>query len=154
MHNSLVLLAIILGSQSCRDQTNEAASRQQDTIASKEQTAPDPVPDAFKSASFGGDSGKMSTHSFVVSCGSGCAMTHNVRKITQLRPSAIEVTFGIELYTDETLTESYDETYTFYYTAAKTLERIAREGESGNALETFPPSAKRAFEDFGIQLVR
>jgi hypothetical protein len=108
----------------------------------------------LQSASSAGNSGNRHAQSFVVSCGSGCAMTHNVRKISRLHSKAIEVTFSIDLYTDENLTESFEETYTFYYTDARALEKIIREGESGNAMETFTPSAKSAFEDFSTQLVQ
>ena len=99
------------------------------------------------------DFSRMKNQSFVISCGTGCAMTHNVKKINQINPSSIEVTFEIEMYINEELTETFDETYTFKYKDSNVLEKITREGETENAMETFVGSAKKSFQDFGTKLI-
>lgn len=100
------------------------------------------------------DFSKLKNRSFVISCGTGCAMTHNVKKIKQINPLSIEVTFEIDMYINEEHSETFDDTFIFKYNNSNKLEKITREGETENALETFVGSAKESFEEFGAELIK
>lgn len=89
--------------------------------------------------------------SFVVSCGSGCAMTYIVDNISQNLP-IIKVKFKVEMYTDEKLSDTYDETYTFSYDKSNKIETIQLEGDNENVLETLIPDAQESFRNFAIDL--
>jgi hypothetical protein len=45
--------------------------------------------------------------SFVLSCGSGCAMTYNTESITGNLPE-MKVTFNVDMYVDEKLSDTYN----------------------------------------------
>ncbi|KFC18485.1 hypothetical protein [Chryseobacterium sp. FH1] len=98
------------------------------------------------------DFSKVKNQSFVISCGTGCAMTHNIKKVEEINPKSIKVTFEIDTYIDQEQTETFDEIYTFYYDNAKILKKITREGEAENALDNFMGSAKQSFEEFAVKL--
>lgn len=51
-------------------------------------------------------------NSFVISCGSGCAMTYTEHKIVANNDSS-EVTFKIEMFVNEVLSNTYYETYSY-----------------------------------------
>jgi hypothetical protein len=55
----------------------------------------------------------MKSRNFVISCGTGCAMTHNVKEIKKIDQVSIEVTFEVKTYIDEEQMETFDETYIF-----------------------------------------
>lgn len=99
------------------------------------------------------DFSKVKNQSFVISCGTGCAMTHNVKDIKQINPSTIKVTFEVDMYMDEELSETFEENYTFYYDSSDNLKKITREGDKENALEFFIGGAKQSFEEFAMRLV-
>ena len=100
------------------------------------------------------DFSKLKNGGFVLSCGTGCAMTHNVKDIKQINPSTIKVTFEVEMYVNEELSETFDESYIFYYDDYNNLKKVAREGENENLLETFlMGGSKESFKEFGVQLM-
>lgn len=99
------------------------------------------------------DFSKVKNQSFVISCGTGCAMTHNIKKVEEINPKSIKVTFEIHTYIDQEQTETFDEIYTFYYDNAKILKKITREGETENVLDNLMGSAKQSFEEFAVKLV-
>ncbi|WP_333852705.1 hypothetical protein [Epilithonimonas sp.] len=99
------------------------------------------------------DFSKLKNQSFVLSCGTDCAMTHNVKEIKQINPSTIKVTFEVEMYVDEELTETFDDSFLFYYDNSNKLKKVIREGESENILETFLGGNKESFEEFGAKLM-
>ena len=108
----------------------------------------------LKSKSSERDFSKLKNQSFVLSCGTGCAMTHNVKTIKQINPSSIKVTFEVEMYVNEELTETFDESYIFYYDDYNNLMKVAREGETENLLETFfMGGSKESFRKFGTKLM-
>jgi hypothetical protein len=91
------------------------------------------------------------SRSFVISCGSGCAIRYTSKQITK-QGSDIKVSFIVEMYEDEALTDEYDETYIFSYSSALKLENITKEGEKGNFLNTQMPDAQKSFTEFAERL--
>lgn len=99
----------------------------------------------------GNDFSKVEKQSFVVSCGSGCAMTYNVKDITIINPS-VKVTFDVELYIDEQRSEKFTEMYIFHYGNINTIQRITPEGEMEDVSEILSENAQQSFKDFGAIL--
>lgn len=87
--------------------------------------------------------------SFVISCGSGCAMNYSVESITQ-QDSVVKVVFKVAMSVNEQPADEYAETCLFYYTPSGKVDKIEREGE--NLLETLMPDARDYFLDFGNNL--
>ena len=91
----------------------------------------------------------MKNQNFVISCGTGCAMTHNVKEIKKTDQVSIEVTFEVETYIDGEQTETFDETYIFVYGNINTI----RNKSSNEHIEnTHPESAQKSFKDFAAKL--
>lgn len=84
------------------------------------------------------DNSKELSDSFVISCGSGCAMTYNLKNVKDLG-NIKEVRFEVETYIDEVLSETNDETYLFYYNRSNQIEKIQHKGEKENILENLLP---------------
>lgn len=95
--------------------------------------------------------GKSQTNSFVVSCGSGCAMTYIVRKILKEK-AGYTVTFSVDMYIDERLSDQFDETYSFIFDRNHRIYKIISEGTQQNVLKTLPAAARRSFLDFSQTL--
>ncbi|OAH69307.1 hypothetical protein AXA65_14805 [Chryseobacterium sp. FP211-J200] len=94
---------------------------------------------------------EIQNQSFVISCGSGCAMTYKVKEINQINQVSIEVTFEVDMYIDEQITETFDETYVFSYGNINTI----RNKKSDEYIEKiFTESAQQSFTDFGAKLIR
>ena len=98
------------------------------------------------------DNSKELSDSFVISCGSGCAMTYNLKNVKDLG-NIKEVKFEIETYIDDVLSETNDETYLFYYNRSNQIEKIQHKGEKENILENLLPSAVESFKNFAGKLV-
>lgn len=98
------------------------------------------------------DNSKELSDSFVISCGSGCAMTYNLKNVKDLG-NIKEVRFEVETYIDEVLSETNDETYLFYYNRSNQIEKIQHKGEKENILENLLPSAVESFKNFAGKLV-
>lgn len=77
--------------------------------------------------------------SFVLSCGSGCAMTYKAEKV-QLSLPRITVTFKVEMYLDEQLSNTYYETYVFSYDTAGSIRNIHLKGKSEDVLKNGLPA--------------
>ncbi|MCU7619028.1 hypothetical protein NZ698_17760 [Chryseobacterium sp. PBS4-4] len=90
--------------------------------------------------------------SFVVSCGSGCAMTYNVKNVTSTGQIK-KVDFGVDTYIDEVLSETNQESYLFFYDQFNKIEKIQHEGEKENILENLIPDVVESFKDFANSLV-
>lgn len=90
--------------------------------------------------------------SFVLSCGSGCAMTYKPESVTGKLPVLI-VLFNVEMFVDEELTDTYNEVYEFYYNSSKQIERVQKQGERDNVLKTLMPNAQKSFKEFAEQLL-
>lgn len=90
--------------------------------------------------------------SFVVSCGGGCAMTYTAEDIKKNNSSFL-VKFKVEMYVDEQLSDTYNETYLFSYDESNTIKKIQLDGKNENALETLPSGAKKSFIEFSQTLI-
>ncbi|WP_051951627.1 hypothetical protein [Flavobacterium sp. ASV13] len=91
--------------------------------------------------------------SFVLSCGSGCAMTYTAENISSEIP-IIKVKFKIETYIDEKLSDTYYEVYIFKYDNLNNIIKIEAEGKNENFLENLLPDAKESFKKFSIDLIK
>jgi len=58
------------------------------------------------------DSEKIANNSFVISCGSGCAMIYTENKIV-INNNSSEVVFKVEMFINEVLSKEYYETYSY-----------------------------------------
>ena len=96
---------------------------------------------------------KISDKSFVISCGSGCAMTYTVEQIKN-NGSFIKVKFKVEMYVDEALSDTYNEVYIFIYDKSKKINKIELEGKKQNVLETLMPDVQESFRKFGEDLMK
>lgn len=56
---------------------------------------------------------KVINDSFVISCGSGCAMRYTKKSEATKGEFSKEITFNVEMFINEVLTEEYTETYLF-----------------------------------------
>lgn len=86
--------------------------------------------------------------SFVISCGSGCAMNYAPEDVTK-KDKTIKVKFNVKMYINEALSDTYYETYIFYYDNNNKLDNIKLEGKSENILKTLMPDAQDSFKNFG-----
>ncbi|KQR94393.1 hypothetical protein ASG01_00445 [Chryseobacterium sp. Leaf180] len=91
--------------------------------------------------------------SFVISCGSGCAMTYNAESVTGKLPD-LKVKFKVEMYVDEQLNDTYNEVYLFEYNQSNEIENIHLEGKKDNVLKTLMPDAQRSFKEFAEGLIK
>ena len=90
------------------------------------------------------------SRSFVLSCGSGCAMTYTAKEIEK-EESAFRVKFDVQMYVDEVESDSFEETYEFHFKDNE-LDKIVKEGEKVDFLQTQMPESQRSFKEFGQQL--
>ncbi|MDR2238597.1 MAG: hypothetical protein LBE92_20905 [Chryseobacterium sp.] len=91
--------------------------------------------------------------SFVVSCGGGCAMTYIANNVEK-ENSVFKVKFTVEMYTNEQLSDTYNETYLFFYDQSPKINKIILKGTKNNALETLPNGARRSFIEFSENLIK
>lgn len=98
------------------------------------------------------ENSKEANDSFVISCGSGCTMTYNVKNIIDLE-NVKEVKFEIETYIDNVLSETNNEIYFFYYNQSNQIEKIQHKGQKENILENLLPDAVESFKNFAGKLV-
>jgi len=81
-------------------------------------------------------------------------MTYNVKDIKEINSSAVKVTFNVDMYIDEKLTENFPETYIFSYGNINTIERVIEKGKRENIVETASASTLRTFQEFGKKLIK
>ena len=91
--------------------------------------------------------------SFVISCGSGCAISYSPENIKQL-DHKIEFKFNVEMYEDEVVTDNYNETYTFIYDDKYNLIQVKSEDDNKNYLDSLSPDARESFVGFGNGLIK
>lgn len=91
--------------------------------------------------------------SFVISCGTGCAMAHQVKKITRINSTTVNVVFEVDQYIDEELVESFENTFIFRNNKDKTIEIFSLEGKNVNIKNIFLGGALQTFQDFGQKLM-
>lgn len=95
---------------------------------------------------------KIQNKSFVISCGSGCAMTYTAEQIIKEK-SSIKVKFKVEMYINEVLSDTYEENYLFIYDTFNGISKILFENTKRDALETLPTGAQKSFRDFSKELI-
>lgn len=100
------------------------------------------------------DFSKMKNQSLVISCGSGCAMTYNVKDIKEKNSSSIEVVFKVDMYLDEKLTETFPETFLFNYGNINTIKRVYDNGKTEDIVNSLMPSAIQTFQEFSKKLIQ
>jgi len=100
------------------------------------------------------DFSRIKKQSFAISCGSGCAMTYNVKDVYQLNATSIQVVFEVDTYIDEEQTENFVETYIFDYNNEHNIEKITREGENENVLDNLIGGAQQTFKEFAAELIK
>lgn len=91
--------------------------------------------------------------SFVISCGSGCAMTYSAVKIAKNTQNII-VKFKVEKYLDEVLTETFEEDCIFSYDSSSRLQLITRKGDNEDFLKTQSSSSQESFKKFGSDVMK
>ena len=91
--------------------------------------------------------------SFVISCGSGCAMTYIAENILKNDAASLKVKFKVKMYIDEQLTDTYYETYLFSYDKNKEIEKITIEGKNENILSNLMPGAQDSFREFATEII-
>ncbi|MFH7015054.1 hypothetical protein [Flavobacterium sp. FlaQc-47] len=94
----------------------------------------------------------FTNESFVISCGSGCAMNYTPEYVAK-SSTTIKVKFIVKMYIDEALSDTYYETYIFYYDKENKLDSVKLEGKSENILKTLMPDAQDSFKNFGKNIV-
>jgi hypothetical protein len=91
--------------------------------------------------------------SFVLSCGSGCAMTYMAEKVIRNLP-VITVKFKVEMYLEGQLSDTYYETYVFLYDLSGRIRKVHLKGKNEDVLKTGLPNTQRSFRDFADELMR
>lgn len=89
--------------------------------------------------------------SFVLSCGSGCAMTYNEENTISSRTSYI-VKFKVVMYIDEVVADEYMETYIFECDESGRLENAHLKGEDENLLKNEDSLIRNELKKYGEQL--
>ncbi len=98
------------------------------------------------------DFSKIAKQSFVISCGTACAMTYNPKEIKQVGLTSIRVLFDVETHVDQQSVETFPETYIFRYGNTLTIERVMADGTSADVAQDIPESALLSFQEFGKTL--
>lgn len=79
-------------------------------------------------------SSKKTNNSFVISCGSGCAMTYSEHQIVS-NPDGGKVTFKVEMFVNEQLSGEYYETYIYTCDESTDKTMIKLEGTKNFSIE-------------------
>jgi len=90
------------------------------------------------------------SRSFVLSCGSGCAMTYTAKEIEK-EESVFRVKFDVQMYVDEVESDSFEETFEFHFKDNE-FDKVVKVGEKSDFLQTQMPESQRSFKEFGQQL--
>lgn len=97
------------------------------------------------------DSEKRTNNSFVISCGSGCAMTYTEHKIVTNNNSS-EVTFKIEMFVNEVLSKEYYETYSYTCTPSNNNAEIKLKDDANYHIENQHPEIQEKLKSYIPQL--
>lgn len=100
--------------------------KMKDSSSSKKSTIDEPLAAASNTS-----------HSFVISCGSGCAMTYSENKLIR-NDMSNEVTFKVEMYQNEVLNDEYFETYVITCNHAKKVSAIKIKGTKDGEIDNQP----------------
>ena len=80
------------------------------------------------------DSERRANNSFVISCGSGCAMIYTENKIIT-NNNFSEVTFKVEMFVNEVLSKEYEETYSYICNPSNNETEIKLKGDDDYNIE-------------------
>lgn len=144
LHKILVPVIIILF-LGCREKTHKRPDQLKPEVSAKENNSKAAANEIYSLT-------KMPDSSFVISCGSGCAMTYDVKEILG-NLSRIEVKFSVIMFEDQEQVDQYFETFVFHYNKDKQLVKIIREGEEESFLETQMPGSQTSFKNFAAHLI-
>lgn len=142
----LIVAAVVI--ISCNERKKSEQKPVVDTIENRQRAKEKEAANSKK------DFSRIKKQSFVISCGSGCAMTYNVKDINQLNATSIRVVFDVDTYIDEEQTENLVETYIFDYNSEHNIEKITREGENENVLDNLIGGAQQTFKEFAAELIK
>lgn len=95
---------------------------------------------------------KIKHESFVFSCGTGCAMAHNVKKIERISKNIAKITFSVDNYINEEIIETFDTTYFFYNGNSKKIEMLNSNGKKQNIENALPKNAIETLQEFRSKL--
>ena len=141
------IIFIIFFATACEKKIdNTVTVKGQDTAINRTSQTASSIPQAT-------DNKDNAKKSFVISCGSGCAMTYNVRNIVRESTNQIKVDFIVENYLDEVLQGTDKESYIFYFDKEEKLVKIKKKGEDGSFLETQTQDSQDSFREFAASLM-
>ena len=89
--------------------------------------------------------------SFVLSCGSGCAMTYDEENTISSRTS-YTAKFKVTIYIDEVVADEYLETYVFNCDESGNLKNAHLEGEDENLLQNKDSVIRGELRKYGEEL--
>jgi len=90
-------------------------------------------------------------NSFVVSCGSGCAMTYSEHKIAT-KTHASELTLKVEMYVNETLSDEYYETYIYTCNGSNDETDIRLQGTKNFSIEMLHPEIQKKLKSYASKI--
>ncbi len=99
------------------------------------------------SNSISANTADKNNNSFVISCGSGCAMTYSENKIVS-KSNAKEVTFKVEMYINEKLSEEYYQTYIYNCDISKEGVQLQLKGDDGFIIEEQHPEIQENLKSY------
>lgn len=88
------------------------------------------------------DSERRANNSFVISCGSGCAMIYTENKIVT-NNNFSEVTFKVEMFVNEVLSKEYEETYSYICNPSNNETEIKLKGDDDYNIENQHPEIQK-----------
>ncbi len=90
-------------------------------------------------------------NSFVISCGSGCAMTYSENKVVA-NAESYKVTFKVEMFVSEVLKEEYYETYIFNCETSNEEQQITLQDNPDFNIENQHPDIQEKLTIFANEL--
>jgi hypothetical protein len=166
IHNNLVLLLILLSGAGCKTgiTKNEGVQNVPDSSGiSNAAIAPandaknlndsTGISNSDRIAPAIGATKKITDKSFVLSCGTECAITYIADSMTRLNAASIKVYFTIENYVQEALKSTNHGTFIFIYDASGKVVKVQEEGEEEDPLESQIPFERESFINLGNSLL-
>ncbi|MDR6923079.1 hypothetical protein [Chryseobacterium sp. 2987] len=95
----------------------------------------------------------INDNSFVLSCGSGCAMTYTPETVSQDKQT-VNVKFKVETYINEKPSDTYYEKYNFVYNSLGEIEKVNLEGKNDDILQNLMPDVQAEFKKFSKILLK
>lgn len=119
MKNKLIIIGLSIFSASCSNTTNKGRSE----VSLKEADTSSILKiDSNYETKLTSNKVDSISYSFVLSCGSGCALTYDLRNKRQLNKQELELKFHITMYVDEKIDEEHFELYKIKHNNFKVIE--------------------------------